>query len=106
MDRFGDEIMPAIRSNLLCERIIVFLLNHEGAMDTLQGIANCWVQSDEVAVRSALDSLVSAGVVATHAFGSRLYYNLTPNRAIRGWLAANRSTLSQKPEPVPGVVPD
>ncbi len=89
-----DTIMKA---SPICARILEFLIDHEGAMDTVEGAAMCWVDSDEVGVKYALDYLVSAGLVAARPFGPRLYYSLTPDPGIRSWLFENRLRLSGGP---------
>jgi hypothetical protein len=94
MDGFDGEIDAVIKASPLCARIMEFLIDHEGAMDTVKGAAMCWVDGDEVEVKHALESLVSIGLVAVRPFGTRLYYGLTPNPRVRKWLHENRSRFS------------
>jgi hypothetical protein len=96
MSGFDGEIETALIFHPLCEQIILFLIEHEDAMDTIQGVADCWVDNDEVAVKSALECLVSAGVIVSQAFSSGIYYSLTPNREIRSWLRVNQSRLFER----------
>ncbi len=79
-------IEKALNSHSLCREIVGFLIEHEGAMDTIKGIAKFWVGCDEIAVKSALDRLSSAGVVVPQVLGSGVYYSLTPDPEIRTWL--------------------
>jgi hypothetical protein len=84
------EIASILDSEPLCAKIVGFLLEHEGAMDTVRGVARCWVNSDEIAVQGALDQLASVGIVASHALSSGTYYRLTARPSIREQLQACR----------------
>jgi hypothetical protein len=90
MSLFADSIEAALTTHPLCQQIVAFLIQNEGAMDSVEGIAKFWVGNDELAVKSALDCLVSAGVVVAQVLTSGAYYSLTPNSEIRNWLRANR----------------
>jgi hypothetical protein len=93
MSGFTEDIEAALKLHPLCGQIVHFLIEHEGAMDTIHGVATCWVDSDEVAVKSALDCLLSAGVVVTQPLSSGVYYSLTQNPEIRTWIRVNRPSL-------------
>ncbi len=83
---FPREIEIALSSHPLCWQIVGFLIQHEGAMDTIKGIAKFWVGCDELAAQSALDCLFSAGVVVAQVLRSGVYYSLTTDPYIRSWL--------------------
>lgn len=102
MSGFAREIEVALTSHPLCEQIVRFLIENEGAMDSLQGVARFWVGSDELAVMSALECLLSAGVVVVHPLSSGVYYGLTSNPRIRDWLRTHRPSSTQKQKPVFG----
>ena len=76
----------SLHENPLCNQIMRFLIQNEGAMDTVKGIAACWVDSDEVAVRSALDYLITCGAVTAYTLGSGTLYGLTRNPGVRASL--------------------
>jgi hypothetical protein len=88
-----DHIGAAIKSQPLCEQIVQFLVEHEYAMDTIRGIAKCWVNQDEIAVQSALDSLVAIGLLISQSFSSGTYYSLTSDARLRAWLTARQQSL-------------
>jgi hypothetical protein len=92
MNDILKSIEAAIESHPLCGRITQFLVEHEHAMDTLRGIDRCWVNSDEIAVKSALDKLLSVGVLVSHSVSSGTYYSLTLDASVRAWLKANRTS--------------
>ncbi len=77
----------------LCEQIVEFLLANQNAMDTVRGVANCWVGCDEAAAQVALERLSMCGVVITHRLRSGTLYAFTPNQAIRDSL---RETISAR----------
>jgi hypothetical protein len=83
MHEFPERIEAALNVHPLSEKILRFLAEHEGAMDTIQGIARCWVDSDEVAVQPVLEGLVSAGLIVGNTVRSGTYYCLTPNPRVR-----------------------
>jgi hypothetical protein len=95
-----DEIVAALKSEPLCEKIVRFLIEHDGAMDTIRGVAGFWAGSDEVAVKSALDRLVAAGVIITQSLSSGAYYSLTRDANVRAWLHGIQSTLLPGPRPL------
>lgn len=70
----------------LCKQIMAFLLKNQNAMDTLRGIATCWVSYDETAVQAALDRLILCGAVISYRRRSGTLYALTPEEGIRTWL--------------------
>ena len=86
----SDPMLTNIEATLkefpLCREIIFFLIENENAMDSARGIAVCWVQSDEVAVHSALDQLIMCGAVSAYTLSSGTVYGLTRNQAVRTWL--------------------
>ena len=82
-------LVTVLRENSLCNQIFRFLIEHENAMDNVRGIATCWVDSDEVSVRSALDILVGCGAVTAHLLTSGTLYGLTRAPGEREWLRAN-----------------
>jgi hypothetical protein len=90
MSAFADSIEAALTTYPLCQQIVTFLVQNESAMDSVEGIAKFWVGNDELAVKSALDCLVSVGVVVAQVLSSGAYYRLTPDPQIRGWLQTNR----------------
>ncbi len=96
MSIFAGNIEAALSSHPLCQQIVAFLAENEGAMDSVEGIARFWVGNDELAVRSALDCLVSSGVVVAQVLSSGAYYSLTPDPQIRNWLRANQLHGVQK----------
>lgn len=102
MGEFVDVIEAALKIHPISEKILQFLAEHEDAMDTIQGVARCWVDSDEVAVQPVLEHLVSVGVIVSHAVSSGVYYRLTSDRSIRDQLMANRAGRSCQEQPVPG----
>jgi len=86
MREFAAAIEAVVKEHPLSQQVLEFLIEHEAAMDTVDGVATCWVNSDPVAVKSVLDSLQSAGVVATEVLSCGTYYRLTANAEIRMWL--------------------
>ena len=86
MREFVEVIEAAVKEHPLSQQILQFLVAHDGAMDTIDGVAKCWVNSDPVAVKSVLDSLQHAGVVVTRVLSSGTYYHLTTNAEILQWL--------------------
>ncbi|HSB52622.1 MAG TPA: hypothetical protein VLD40_08180 [Dissulfurispiraceae bacterium] len=89
-DLLISTISATLQDNPLCHQIMHFLIQNESAMDTVKGIAACWVDSDEVAVRSALDYLITCGAVSAYTLGSGTLYGLTRNPGVRAGL---RSTF-------------
>ena len=87
-------IEAAIKSHPLCARIVLFLIEHEHAMDTVQGVARCWVNSDEIAVKSALDRLLAVGVLCSQSLTSGTYYSLTPHVKVREWLKTEQQRFA------------
>ena len=102
MSGFSVDPEAAIKSHPLCEEIVHFLNEHDGAMDTLQGVAAFWVGSDEVAAKSALECLTSAGIVVTRTLSSGTYYSLTTDPTIRNWVMTEQSRLPQSHRPSKG----
>ena len=86
MREFIEAIEAALKEHPLSQQILQFLIEHDGAMDTIDGVAKCWVNSDPVAVKSVLDSLQNAGVVVTRILSSGTYYRLTTNAEVQTWL--------------------
>ncbi len=88
----SDPMLASITATLdefpLCRKILLFMVENENAMDTARGIAVCWVQSDEVAVHSALDQLILCGAVSAQRLSSGTLYGLTRNQSVRTWLRA------------------
>ena len=80
------QIEQAILDSAECSGILRFLVANETAMDTVHGIAACWVNRDPIAVRSALDRLIWCGVVESHTVGTGTLYGLTRESSLRGWL--------------------
>ncbi len=99
MDQLIEKIEAALTDHPLCQKIARFLISHEGVMDTVDGVARCWVDSDVLAVKSALDCLQTAGIVVTHVLSSGVYYSLTPHGELRGWLKARQGD-AKVPRPV------
>ena len=97
MNAFIEAIEATLKTHPLSQRILQFLIDHESAMDTIEGVAKCWVNSDPIAVRSVLESLHSAGAVMTHVLGSGTYYRLTSDTKRQAWLKANRSLFQVSP---------
>jgi hypothetical protein len=93
MSGVADDVVGVIESHPLCEQIVRFLVEHDSAMDTVRGIARCWVNTDEVAVQSAVERLLSVGVIVSRALSSNTYYGLTPNPSIRARLTTYGSPL-------------
>ena len=94
MREFIEAIEAALREHPLSRQILQFLMEHEGAMDTIDGVAKCWVNSDPVAVRSVLDSLQHAGIVVTRVLSSGTYYRLTTDAEVQQWLKSYCSGLN------------
>jgi len=86
MNEFVEPIEAALKTHPLSQQILQFFIEHEDAMDTIDGVAKCWVNSDPVAVKSVLDCLQGAGVVVTQILSSGTYYRLTTHAEIRTWL--------------------
>jgi hypothetical protein len=82
-------IAATLKEYPLCRQIILFLVENESAMDTVKGIAACWVDCDEVAVQAALDRLLTCGAVIAHTLTSGTLYGLTRNQATRTWLSGS-----------------
>ncbi len=91
MREFVEAIEAVLKEHPLSRHILDFLMDHEGAMDTIDGIAKCWVNSDPVAVKSVLDTLQHAGVVVTRVLSSGTYYRLTPDAEVKQWLKSRYS---------------
>lgn len=102
MNEFVGAIEAALKAHPLSEKILQFLAEHEGAMDTIHGVARCWVDSDEIAVQAVLEQLVSAGVIVSYTLSSGTYYRLTSDRNIREQVKANLVGLSCQQQSVPG----
>ena len=79
-------IEATLQEHPLCRDIIKFLIENESAMDTVRGIAACWVGCDEVAVQSALDRLLICGAVTGHSLSSGTLYGFTRDQTIRAGL--------------------
>jgi hypothetical protein len=62
----------------LQRRIVAYLAAHPQALDTLQGIARWWVESDPSAVEPALAQLERRGIVRRRQLGAAVYYALDP----------------------------
>jgi hypothetical protein len=82
-------IDATLKAYPLCRDIALFLLEHENAMDTVRGIADCWVQCDKVAVQNALDRLIACGLVSIFTLSSGTLYGLTRSAEIREWLRSS-----------------
>ena len=95
MNEFVEAIEATLKAYPLSEKILQFLAEHEGAMDTIHGVARCWVDSDEVAVQPILEQLVSAGVLVSHTVSSATYYRLTSSPDIRAQLQSYRPVQAQ-----------
>jgi hypothetical protein len=91
MREFIEAIEAALKEHPLSQQILQFLMEHDGAMDTTDGVAKCWVNSDPVAVKSVLESLQNAGVVVTWVLSSGTYYRLTTNAEVQQWLKTRYS---------------
>ncbi len=87
-----EEIDNLLAANPLCDQIVSFLAEHECAMDTVHGISTCWVSCDPIAAKSALDSLVSVGLIEICSLGSGAYYRLTPHPQVSEWIERRRSS--------------
>jgi hypothetical protein len=86
-------IESALRDDAVSRRIVRFLLDNEAAMDTAKGIAAWWIQSDEIAVQTALDRLIACGAVTAHTMTSGTLYGLTRNAEVRAALRARQAAL-------------
>ncbi len=82
-------VEASLNAHPLCREIVQFLIEHENAMDTVKGIADCWVQNDMAAVQTALDRLISCGLVNIYTFSSGPLYGLTRSAEMRAWLRAS-----------------
>jgi predicted transcriptional regulator len=91
MNEFVEAIDMALKVHPLSEKILQFLAEHEGVMDTIHGVARCWVDSDEVAVQPILEQLVSAGLIVKYTLSSGTYYSLTSDQNVREHLKANHA---------------
>ena len=80
------DIAATLKEFPLCQRIILFLIKNESAMDNARGIAACWVDSEEIAVQAALDRLIRCNAVSAFTFRSGTLYGLTRNQSVRAWL--------------------
>jgi hypothetical protein len=83
MREFLEGIEAALKAHPLSEKILQFLVEHEDAMDTVYGVARCWVDSEVVAVQPVLEQLVVAGAIVSLTVNSGTYYRLTSDRNIR-----------------------
>jgi hypothetical protein len=72
-----------LRDSPVCASIFHFLSEHANAMDTVEGIAACWAECDPLAAQSALDLLLAHGLLETRNCGSRTFYALTREPALR-----------------------
>jgi hypothetical protein len=79
-------VAKTLREDPVSLNIVRFLLKNRQAMDSTKGIAAWWVNCDEVAAQSAIDRLISCGILNAYTFKSCTLYGLTPNSEIRGWL--------------------
>jgi hypothetical protein len=89
-----ESVEVAVKSHPLCERIAEFVTRNERAMDTLRGIAKCWVNSDEIAVKSALETPLAARVLVSQSVGSGTYYSQNPDARLKRWLKAYQASHS------------
>ena len=99
---FSVDPETALKSHALCEEIVHFLSEHDGAMDTLQGVAAFWVGSEEVEVKFALECLISAGIVVARTLSSGTYYSLTTDTKVRNWVLAGQSCIPKQHRPSRG----
>jgi hypothetical protein len=76
----------SLKAHPLCLEIVQFLIDHENAMDTVKGIADCWVRNDLAAVQTALDLLITSGLVTMYTLSSGPLYGLTRSASMREWL--------------------
>jgi hypothetical protein len=65
-------------SILLQRRIVAYLASHPQALDTVDGIALWWVESDRRVVEPALAQLERRGIVRRRELGAAVYYALHP----------------------------
>lgn len=87
------EIDALLREDEVCRRVLLFLLEHEAAMDTARGIAAWWAHCDELAVHTALDRLLACGALTARTLTSGTLYGLTRSEETRAWLRARHATL-------------
>ena len=99
MSGFSVDPEAAMKSHALCEEIVQFLSGHDGAMDTLQGVAAFWVGSEEVAAKPALDCLIAAGIVVARTLSSGTYYSLTTDPKVRNWVMIRQSRNPKQHRP-------
>jgi predicted transcriptional regulator len=103
MNEFIDGIDIALKGHPLSKKILQFLAEHEDVMDTIHGVARCWVDSDEVAVQPILEQLVSAGLIVKHTLSSGTYYSMTPDRRVREQIKSNYFGQSCQRQAVTGL---
>ena len=102
MSGFSVDPEAAMKSHALCEAIVHFLSEHDGAMDTLQGVAAFWVGNEEVAAKPALECLISIGVVVAQTLSSGTYYSLTTDPKVRNWVMTRQSRHPRQNRPSRG----
>ena len=95
--------LSAIQATLneypLCQQIVLFLVENQNAMDTVRGIATCWIGCDEAAALAALERLILCGAVIAHRLRSGTLYALTPDHAVRDSLRTAVDDLRKWLEP-------
>lgn len=94
----ATELEKALGANALCERIVRFFMGHTDAVDTLEGIADWWVQEDRRLTREAIGRLVELGIVIRRVRGGRELFTYTTDVYLRStveqWCAHRPSRVA------------
>lgn len=72
------------KAGTLQRRIVTYLAAHPQALDTLDGIARWWIETDRKVVEPALAELERRGIVRRRELGAAVYYSLDPRHRGRG----------------------
>lgn len=78
-----EELARKFEALPLCGQIVKFFLGHPDAVDTLEGIADWWVQEDRRSIRDALDRLVALGLVVRRVRGGRELFSYAADSSLR-----------------------
>lgn len=76
-----DAVAEVGEESQLALRILDYFRRNPQAKDSVEGIAQFWVNAEPVEVRRALDKLVDLGLVEKHEKASMDLYSMVPESA-------------------------
>jgi hypothetical protein len=108
-NRFGNGVRRSANKNRssLANEVLQYLVNHERACDTVEGIVDWWLPMQEIRyaisqVEAALRELVASGfVISQPTSDGRMHYRVNPsaNQAIGRRVEMKTSRLRKRAEP-------